>query len=220
MAWRDTILSHFPEGAYPLTVALDPDGLLLEEGVAAALDARGYTLMSYADLDPVAFRLVYEDTFRPWMPDDEARALVLRAPPAGTHALPFDIVQRGRTLRFGLDETFPSLHFGTLQALPVETLNAAEQAAPPGRQALGETETVALLLRRVYDIDPATVRAPEDLLRVLLRLHTTEASSYHRHCRGRSSMPRRGRSAPGTLSRSSPTGRHSSPSCRSAGRSS
>ena len=169
MSWRTQVLSAFPQGAYPLTVADDPDGLLLDEGVAAELDARGYAVLSYGDLDPFAFRAVYERDHRAWDADDQPAPLVVRAPPAGPFGVPFDVLDRGRPVRLGLDDVFPTLHYGTLRTLPSTALDALAHVAPD--RPAGERETVTLALRHVYDADPTSVRAPEDLLRVLLRLH-------------------------------------------------
>ena len=172
LGWRGRILDPFPAAAYPLTLVDDPDGVLLEEGVSAELDDRGYTLLNLADADPIGFRLAYEARHRPWDAESAVQPLVVRTPPGRPDAVPYDLVTRGRTLRLGLDEVFPSLHYGTLKALPLSVLDALAHAAPDARHTqFGERETATLVLRHVYDADPASVRQPEELLRVLLRLH-------------------------------------------------
>lgn len=59
--WRDTVLAYFSVPPFPsfppLILVADPDGLLLEEQVLAALSARGYDLLTFAD--PIAFRYFY-----------------------------------------------------------------------------------------------------------------------------------------------------------------
>ena len=172
LGWRGLILDHFRPDAHPLTVVDDPDGTLLEEGVQAQLDARGYTLLNLADVDPVVFRLSYETRHRPWDADSDPRPLIVRTPIGQPEAAPYDLLARGRRLRLGLDEVFPSLHYGTLKALPTGVFDTLALAAPDARSTqLGERETVALVLRHVYDADPGSVHQPEELLRVLLRLH-------------------------------------------------
>jgi hypothetical protein len=58
VSWRDEILAEFPPSVYRLTLVADPDELLAEEGVAAALGKRGYEMLNYED--PIAFRYAYE----------------------------------------------------------------------------------------------------------------------------------------------------------------
>ena len=48
--WRDEILREFTPGVAPLTVAADPDGLLLEAGILEAFRARGFEVTSFEDL--------------------------------------------------------------------------------------------------------------------------------------------------------------------------
>jgi len=57
-SWRDIVLHHFETPVNDLTLVADPDALLREEQVLAALGARGYDVLTFDD--PVAFRFVYE----------------------------------------------------------------------------------------------------------------------------------------------------------------
>ena len=61
-SWRDPILKEFTPRIARLTVAADPDGLLLEEGVLKQLAERGFELMPFED--HVAFRYAYESRHR------------------------------------------------------------------------------------------------------------------------------------------------------------
>ncbi|NUQ36662.1 MAG: hypothetical protein HUU23_02470 [Caldilineales bacterium] len=47
--WRDLVLRHFQPATAYLSLVADPDDLLLEEQVLAALGARGYELLTFAD---------------------------------------------------------------------------------------------------------------------------------------------------------------------------
>ena len=40
--WRDYILQHFREPTYRLTLVADPDGLMLEEELLAAIRQNGF----------------------------------------------------------------------------------------------------------------------------------------------------------------------------------
>jgi len=45
--WREHILAEFAPGIARLTLAADPDGLLLEEGVLEKIKDRGYSLVPF-----------------------------------------------------------------------------------------------------------------------------------------------------------------------------
>ena len=52
--WREQLLNEFTPRAARLTLAADPDGLLLEETLLDAIRERGFDLISFDD--HVAFR--------------------------------------------------------------------------------------------------------------------------------------------------------------------
>ena len=56
--WRDRILQSFTSSVARLTLAVDPDGLLLEAGLHEAIRERGFELIDFED--PIAFRFIYE----------------------------------------------------------------------------------------------------------------------------------------------------------------
>ena len=47
--WRDDVLRAFTPGVARLPVAADPDGLLLEAGILAALRSRGFEVTAFED---------------------------------------------------------------------------------------------------------------------------------------------------------------------------
>src|SRR5690606_1399969 len=99
-SWRDQILKEFTPGIARLTLAADPDGLLLEEGVYEAIQERGFAVLPYDD--PVAFRYVYESRFRSRWERGEDKALVAVVPSGlgDLHTFPYDLLQLGRKLSF------------------------------------------------------------------------------------------------------------------------
>ena len=115
----------------------DVDGLLLEEDVQTRLRAQGYEVQSYGEGDPLAFRVLYEQRYR------EAGRLIVRTPDAGSQALPYDLIARGSHVRLGLDDLFPTLHYGTLRMLPHHLLDGAAAIAPdPMVPRLSEQQTI------------------------------------------------------------------------------
>lgn len=148
----------------------DPDGLLLEESVLAAVRARGFELLEFDD--PVAFRYAYETRFRSrWDRGEETdAAVVLRC--AGLDDLPYDLLQAGRKVSFSLEAMFPGLSRSVPAALDRADLDALDDAlARHGPVELGDNASKDFVLRHVFAIEPEGIENPPDLLRMLLRRH-------------------------------------------------
>src|SRR5438034_5269792 len=95
-SWRDVVLREFTPQVSRLTLAADPDGLLLEEGLLQGIRDRGFDLIPFDD--HIAFRFAYESKYRARWDRHETTDLVvvLRAPDADLGALPFDLLRAGR----------------------------------------------------------------------------------------------------------------------------
>ena len=61
--WRDRIIADLTTCDARLLLVADPDGLLLDETVQAAIRAHGMAVEAYED--PLHFRVVYEERYRP-----------------------------------------------------------------------------------------------------------------------------------------------------------
>lgn len=174
-SWRDQILREFTPDVARLTLVADPDGLLLEEGILAAIRERGFELLPFED--HIAFRYAYESRFRSrWDQGKQTDlAVVLRSAVSDLGSLPYDLLQSGRQLSFSLGEIFPKLSYPVLTALDrgdLDALYKAQKQHAPG--VLGENATKEFVLRHVFGIAPELIRKPSDLLRVLLRRHYRE----------------------------------------------
>lgn len=177
--WRGSILSHFTAAgaaAGRVTVALDPDALLAEPGVNAAIRSHSYELVLYED--PVAFRLEYETRFRePWSRGQGSHlVVVIRDSKADRRTVPFDVLEEaeaaGRVLSFGLGEVFPSLASTVVAQLDVATLDALAAVVERCEgERLGENATKDFVLRHVFELAPELIRSSADMLRALLRKH-------------------------------------------------
>lgn len=170
--WRDQILNEFAPQVARLTLAVDPDGLLLEEGVLEGIRARGFELIPFED--HIEFRYAYESKFRARWDRGEQTDLVvvLRSPFSNLEVLSFDLLQAGRRLTFNLGSLFPNLSYPVITALDRADLDALYQAQAvhaPGH--LGDNATKEFVLRHVFEIAPELIKQPSDLLRVLLRRH-------------------------------------------------
>ncbi len=170
--WRDGILKEFTPRVAPITLVADPDGLLLEEALLEAIRGRGFELVPFDDR--VAFRFTYESRFRArWDRGDASDVVVVLR--AGRHelaALPHDLLRIGRQLSFNLADLFPDLSYPVIATLDQDNLDAlylAQERHKPKR--LGDDATKDFALLHVFDLDPALVNSPAELLRVLLRRH-------------------------------------------------
>ena len=170
--WRDRILKALTPGIARLSVAADPDGLLLEAALLEAVRERGFEIVTFED--PVAFRFDYESRFRSRWDRGEGAGLeiVVRTEGHDPAALPYDLLQAGRQLSFGLGDLFPALAYPVVASLDrsdLDALHRAQERHRPGR--LGDDATRDFVLRHVFDFAPELVRRPSDLLRLLLRRH-------------------------------------------------
>ena len=170
--WRDRILHSFTPGTARLTLAADPDGLLLEAALQEALRRRGFEVITFDD--PAAFRFDYESRFRSrWDQGEGAGSeIVLRTERQDLSTLPYDLLQSGRQLSFSLGDLFPDFSYPVVAALDrsdLDSVHRARERHNPGR--LGADATKDFALRHVFDLAPELVRSPSDLLRVLLRRH-------------------------------------------------
>ena len=170
--WRDQILREFVPNVSRLTLAADPDGLLLEEDILSGIRQRGFDLISFGD--PIAFRYDYESKFRSrWGQGEQAElVVVLNGAPSELDRLPYDLLQTGRRLSFSLGEIFPTLSYPIITALDrkdLDVVHDAQERLAPGM--LGDNATKEFVLRHVFGIEPERIVKPPDLLRVLLRRH-------------------------------------------------
>lgn len=175
-SWRDEILREFQPEVARLTLAADPDGLLVEEGVLRRLEERGFELIPFDD--PIAFRYAYESRYRSVWDRGEATELVvvLRSPASDIRALPYDLLQAGRVLSFDLGKLFPSLSRSVVDDLDRRDLDALYDAQARERldRPLGRRHTEVFVLRHVFKVAPDTIRTGADLLKLLLERHYKE----------------------------------------------
>lgn len=159
----ERVLVAFPAGIYPLFLVSDPDALLADEALLAALAARGFTLLREAD--PVALRYRVEAA-RPWTL--ERPLVVVTAGPL--NALPYDLWRQGQHVTLALHTFFPNLAYPVVRALsPARRARLA--AAPSPARRLGEQATQAYVLRHAFAADPEALQQPAQLIAWLDAYH-------------------------------------------------
>lgn len=172
--WRDAILNDFPPGVYPLTLVADPDNLFADEVLLAELQTHGFVIEVYED--PIAFRYLYESMYRPPLASVNAAELIvlLRQDREALDDLPYDLIQRGRRLDFGLAALFPHLSRNVVASLDNRELDAlyeAQLAMKPHH--LGENATKDFVLRHVYKISVDSLKSDAEILGKLLQLYVS-----------------------------------------------
>ncbi len=178
-SWRSPLLAHFTRDiarVARLTIVADPDQLLTEQGVLEGIRRQGFDLIPFDD--HVAFRFAYESAYRQlWDRGDETTlVVVLRASRSDVESLPYDLLveaqRQSRLLSFSIGELFPHLAPQVVSELDRSDLDAlyhAQSVYQPDPQ--GENATRDFILRHVFEVAPELIKAPSDLLRVLLRRH-------------------------------------------------
>lgn len=171
--WQDSILDEFTPGISPVIVVSDPDGLLRNESVLAALRHRGFALLPFED--PIAFRYAYEAHFRPLLqaPDFAGLVVYMGAPSTALDVLPYDILARARRVSLSLAVLFPRLHHAVLCTLAPDDWDALHlvESRSAATEVLGELATKDFVLRHVFDFQPELLSSPAALLAALLRRH-------------------------------------------------
>jgi len=153
-SWRDHLLARFPASPGHLILAADPDALLREEQMLAALSACGYDLLTFDD--PIAFRYAYESRYRihepgaSQAPGASARpALIVRTDRPDLRSLPYDLLTASRPLTLSLRDLLPGLSYPVardfFRAAPelLDRLLAACRDVPGPR--LGDQRSLAFI---------------------------------------------------------------------------
>jgi hypothetical protein len=162
-------LQHFPSQTYGLTLVTDPDNLLSDEGVLAALYKREFTLI--IDVDPIQLRWRVAQ-FGVW---STIRPLII-VTPVSLDSLPYDLWQPGHHVTLALHSFFPLLSYPVVKTLtPTQRWHLTQ--APTPDQRLGRRATMDYLLKHVFDAEPDELRRPAGLVAWLNRYHSYDVGS-------------------------------------------
>ncbi len=163
----DQILAYFPAYTHPLTLVHDPDDLLADDDVLAALAERGFTLLN--ESDPVVLRQRVQQ-LQPLRL--ERPVVIVTAGPL--NELPYDLWQMGHAVQLALYTFFPNLSYPVVQRLSSHQRWLLGQAPPPAR-ALGRQATLDFVLSHVFGLEYARLHQPAWLITWLSNYHLTLA---------------------------------------------
>ena len=157
------ILSNFPAYTYALTLVSDPDNVLADEEVLAALAERGYELIN--EPDPVRLRYRIEQA-RPFRAEQPLIIITGRQ----LIELPYDLWQQGHHVTLALHSFFPSLAYPVVRALTPAQRSRLSQVPGPS-QRLGREGTIEFLLQHVFEADQDRLQHPAALVEWLNKHH-------------------------------------------------
>ena len=135
----EQLLNLFPNEAYSLTLAYDPDGLLEVEAVLTALMERGF--IPVFEHDPIHLRYQIE-RFKPF--SVETPVIIRTETPL--NELPFDIWQQGHHIQLSLHSFFPNLSYPVIQRLTTSQIWRLSEGQK-SKNRLGQEGTIRFVLR-------------------------------------------------------------------------
>lgn len=163
MSLRSAMLQRLPAGSSSLVLVSDPDHLLADEETAVELTGRGFRLVE--EDDPVLLRLRVEQS-SPW---SNAHPLLIVT--SGELAdLPFDLWHAGHHIAFNLSELLPNLSYPVIRELTPSQLSRLAASSLPTSQ-LGIQGTITHVLIHVFNVVPAQLSEPSELVQFLTHLH-------------------------------------------------
>ena len=156
-------LDRLPGRTHPLILASDPDRLLAEESVLAALAERGFALIE--EPDPVALRYRVEAA-RP-LSVERPLIIVTTGP---LEKLPYDVWQQGHKVVLSLHDFFPNLAYPVVRLLtPTQRWRLSNACAP--ERTLGQVATTEYVLKYAFDADLPALARPARLIAWLDAYH-------------------------------------------------
>lgn len=175
--WKDRVLRDFVPDLARLWIAVDPDNVLLDEGLLGELRQRGFDVIPFED--SIAFRAEFERRYRTeWQRGrpGPAKAVILHWKSDDLSGLPWDYLQSGRQVRLSLADLLPKLAPGVTRQVGPEHLGQLfETQSDHATQVLGESATKEFVLLHVFRLSPPLIRSVADLWRELLKIHYAES---------------------------------------------
>lgn len=171
--WQDRVLRDFVPDLARLWIAVDPDNVLLDEGLLDELRQRGFDVLPFED--SIAFRADFERRYQAeWRQGrpGPAQAVILHWTSDDLSGIPWDYLQSGRRVRLSLADLLPKLAPGVIRQVGPEHFGQLFEAqSDHATQVLGESATKEFVLLHVFRLSPPLIRSVADLWRELLKIH-------------------------------------------------
>ena len=161
----EAILELFPPHTHPLTLVSDPDELLADAEVIAALRERGFRLLQGEDA--IRLRLAVRQA-RPFT----AEWPVIVVTTGELNSLPYDLWQQGRHITLSLGTCWPGLEVGVLRALTPRQRRLLGAGTNRSAEAqLTARETREFALQGVFGFNSEQITTRAALVRWLAEYH-------------------------------------------------
>lgn len=164
--WRDEVLQRLYAVPGPLIIAEDPDGLLLDEEIAAQLNEKQVEIIAYDD--PVSFRFAFETQCRPLIESRRRRVLIRTD---HSERMPYDILQQGNTVAFRVGDLFPKMAVSVIRQLNARDFDHLDNVYDNFQGTATSQETLQFIVRHVYKLPYDMMNTEADLYQWLLSLH-------------------------------------------------
>lgn len=168
--WREQLLKDFEDPVPALSLVSDPDGFLQDSQIALALAERGIDAIEYSD--PVAFRYVYEQRYRGRLARDFHKLLVRVDGPLD--AIPYDVLQHGRTLEYRFSTIFPKLSASIVRELEPSDIDLLYAHYRQYTGSSSMADTCGFILERVYRVPYHLIDTKTEFFKFLLSKHYTK----------------------------------------------
>ncbi len=172
--WQQTILAYFTPKRESMLLAIDPDNLLRDDALLAAIQNSNYDVLELGD--EVTFRDAFERNYRSRWDAGEARhiVVVVHTTDAERH-IPYDLWQKGRRVELSVANLFTHLNAIVVRGLDnayyADLYPAHQQLVARHEMQRGERQTIEFILRAVFGLDPLAAGDPARWVEFLIHKH-------------------------------------------------
>lgn len=155
--WQQTILAHFTPKRERMLLVIDPDKLLRDDALLAAIQNSNYDILRLDD--EVAFRNQFERTYRSrWDAGELLHVVVVVHTTNGERHIPYDLWQKSKRVELSVSQLFPRLNALLVRELDnafyADLYPAHAQLIAHNQTLWGEHATIEFILRACFGLDP------------------------------------------------------------------
>jgi len=170
--WREIILTKIKNNDSHLLILLDPDHLLNDGNLLTSLKKLNYEVIPYTD--PVAFRFLYEPSYRmKWDCGEitQKNVAVVFSTTQNT-AIPFDLQQDGAIISITISDIFPFFNRQIIDNLGLGLFDSIFTKSHGAiKERLSESKTKEFILSGVFNLEISRINNKTELFTHLCRIH-------------------------------------------------